>query len=262
MHMSLPCGDCKVPCSRTQTSNRCCEAHTRLECWRLTLACASNSRRVSASTSSLSDQVRDAHMHTATVSAPQLSASEPGMAGGGRSRSLAYAATSMSRPSSSPLSSPPPSCLAPRNSARSKSPCNHASPPATQNVMGAGAASAGAASYISSSPHRAALSPESQMLPEQKEVHSRAAYDDEVGDLGLMEVVHDLSFFDAAPADHLAHAVTRCLPPVLFTCLCAPVHCARDALCKHGRHFRLRGLTRARTHARTQALWHHPHAQP
>jgi hypothetical protein len=159
-------------------------------------------------------------MHNATVSAAQLSASGPGMAGRGRSRSLAYAATSIARSSSSPLSSPPPSCPAPKNSARSKSPCNHASPPATQNVRSAGAASAGVASYISSSPHRAALSLESQILPKLKELHSRAAYHDEVGDLGLMEVVDDLSLLDAAAADHLAHAVTRCLPPVLFTCLC------------------------------------------
>jgi hypothetical protein len=58
------------------------------------------------------------------------------------------------------------------------------------------------------------------MLPKLKELHSRAAYHDDVGDLGLMEVVDDLSLLDAAAADHLAHAVTRCLPPVLFTCLC------------------------------------------
>ena len=166
-------------------------------------------------------------MHNATVSAPQLSASGPGVAGGGRSRSLAYAATSISRPRSSPLSSPPSSCPAPKYCARSKSPCNHASLPATQNVRSAGAASAGAASYISRSGRvsnsRASL--ESQMLPNRRELHSRAAYDDEVGDLGLMEVVDDLSLLDAAAADHLAHAVTRCLPPVLFTCLCFSALC-------------------------------------
>jgi hypothetical protein len=178
---------------------------------------------------------------TANSRGRSASACSPGEEGSAREAGKRRGSPAMSSSSSaaSPPSSPPHSRPAPTstNGLRAKSPAGSApSIPVWPGPAGADKASGSVrsshvsqhastvVSYTSNSPPGVGMS---QVLPRQEDQQGRASkalppacLHQDLGDLGLMEIVQELGKLDCAAADHLSHAVTRCLL-LLRVALCA-----------------------------------------